>query len=523
MIIAAVRWTVASLAIALIAPTIGCGRIDYVPRARGDAEPDAEPCVLRSPCGGACLDMAPCATPCEAPRTCGGGGTAGVCGAAFFVAASGGSDTNTGLAREQAWATFARAFGDLRPGDALVLLDGTYTEPLAPQLSGTDGAPIRFCSDTDGGAVLDGEGVRTPCEINGGDTTPLSHLTLEGLVCRRSIAESVLVSDAHHITVRRVSAYEAAPSSAAMRAYQVQDSLFEDVAAAGPGDFALHVIATSRVTVRRAYARWESSPTVYGAAIAVSWASDNTLEDCVATAGPSPENHVTGVAVYVASRNVVRGTIAHAEGTGELDLGFGVSSATERTSGNRIVGSAAIRAVTGLFQRSDDDLVVDRLTLVDATEKAISVSPTTEEPKEAGFALRAVIRSSVLLRANEGIVVGGSPYIGTIAHHHNDLFGVTTPYYGTAADPTELAVDPAYDLARYGTGGYAIAPRALATAGAAGGPIGAEILYRHRDGVLTTEPLWPWPMEERILRETGRSVTWQSNGGLFTTLDGVYP
>jgi len=39
---------------------------------------------------------------------------------------------------------------------------------------------------------------------------------------------------------------------------------------------------------------------------------------------------------------------------------------------------------------------------------------------------------------------------------------------------------------------------------------------------LTNKLLWPWPMEERIKNETGYSVTYESGGGLWKTLDGVY-
>jgi hypothetical protein len=36
---------------------------------------------------------------------------------------------------------------------------------------------------------------------------------------------------------------------------------------------------------------------------------------------------------------------------------------------------------------------------------------------------------------------------------------------------------------------------------------GARLTNRYVDGVLTNEPLWPWPMEDRIQAELGISVT----------------
>ena len=53
--------------------------------------------------------------------------------------------------------------------------------------------------------------------------------------------------------------------------------------------------------------------------------------------------------------------------------------------------------------------------------------------------------------------------------------------------------------------------------------MGANILYEYMNGILTNQPLWPWPMEDRIMAETGMSVTWEANGGIWRTLKGVYP
>jgi hypothetical protein len=76
----------------------------------------------------------------------------------------------------------------------------------------------------------------------------------------------------------------------------------------------------------------------------------------------------------------------------------------------------------------------------------------------------------------------------------------------------EQTLTPEWDTATYGDGAYLMRPATLAAAGAAGGPAGAELLYRTVDGVLTTIPLWPWPLEDRILAEDGVSVTWESGG-----------
>lgn len=96
-----------------------------------------------------------------------------------------------------------------------------------------------------------------------------------------------------------------------------------------------------------------------------------------------------------------------------------------------------------------------------------------------------------------------------------------------------LTIAANYDTATYGNGAYLVVPPRLQgvskidgayhikTAGSR--DIGAEVLYRYQNGVLTNIPLWPWPMEDRIFKETGISVTWEKHGGLWKTLKGLYP
>ena len=60
-----------------------------------------------------------------------------------------------------------------------------------------------------------------------------------------------------------------------------------------------------------------------------------------------------------------------------------------------------------------------------------------------------------------------------------------------------MGVHPGYVNATYGYRAYLIRD-----------PFGtgAEVLYRYQDGVLTDVLLWPRPMKDRILRESGTGV-----------------
>lgn len=54
---------------------------------------------------------------------------------------------------------------------------------------------------------------------------------------------------------------------------------------------------------------------------------------------------------------------------------------------------------------------------------------------------------------------------------------------------------------------------------------GARLTNRYIDGVLTNQPLWPWPMEDRIQNELGFSVTQMMTQIIFgtTNLNSIYP
>ena len=46
---------------------------------------------------------------------------------------------------------------------------------------------------------------------------------------------------------------------------------------------------------------------------------------------------------------------------------------------------------------------------------------------------------------------------------------------------------------------------------------GARLTHRYIDGTLTTQSLWPWPMEDRIQAELGISVTDMMTNLIFGT------
>jgi len=140
-----------------------------------------------------------------------------------------------------------------------------------------------------------------------------------------------------------------------------------------------------------------------------------------------------------------------------------------------------------------------------------------------------IFKNSSILNALGGITYYNSiPGFTGLTHKYNSFYNVTPIYLGDASQGVgETTINPFYPTATYSKGAYLFVPPALKGKGENGADIGAEVLYRYQDGVLTNEPLWPWPMEERICNETGISVTYENAGngcmgGLWKTLAGVY-
>lgn len=421
-------------------------------------------------------------------------------GPARFVAPTGGSDANPGT-ETAPWATIAFGLANVASDETLVLLDGVYTELLDVDI---DGRAIRAA--TDGGAIFDGQNAAVPCRISASD------VTVEGVRCRNGMPNAVHVLNASRVTLKRITAHDA-PSSALYRVQLASDVVLEDVAGWGGYSDGYFVVDSARVTLRRCWARWEASGDMYNTLVFITTnTTDAIVENCVlTTSGVSPIGQImVGVNVFspsgVVDRNRLFGNVIY----GIPDWSAVVSSETSRIAGTRFVDTVVMESVGGLFQRSDASFGIERLTAVNlAMRGGFALSAHSTEPKDADFEISGYMRDSVIGRGPRGIDIGDSTYVTSFEHTNNTLFGVDEPFVGIAADPSESVIDLEYDVDRYGRGAYLIR-NSLDT--------GAEVLRRYRDGMLTDEPLWPWPMEERILREAGASVTFESGGGLWKTL-----
>jgi hypothetical protein len=455
-------------------------------------------------------------------------------GESFYITAIGGSDSNSGLSSSQAWATFNYAWSKLKPGDTLILKNGVYYQSLNPTMSGTQAAPITIRSENDGGAIIDGQSQRIPCSITGSETIRYTDLVIEGIKCQNSDKSVFNIWHSDRITVRRVSAYNSGPGNyQVFSLYLANDVLLEDTAASGSGRVLYNNYESARVTLRRCWGRWMSQldhGTGPKLIIQIYGTDDSLIENCVGTMDQNLSDSVEGMAVWAhtyndtADRNRFYGNVVYRL----PNWAYRVSSAQHRIEGNRFINNVSIDNPYGFFQRGDADLRADKITMFSTTNLAFSVQASSGYegyPKDSDYEINGDVRNSIFFSGGTGFSVNSSTYpINSFTNAYNDLHDLVKPYSGETSKGTgEIDVDPMFDVLQYGKGGYLIAPTALKTSGENGTQMGADVRYRYYDGMLTNSTLWPWSMEERIFKETGISVTWESQGGLWKTLDEVYP
>lgn len=411
-------------------------------------------------------------------------------GSNFFLSPNG-NDSHSGRSPDQAWSTFERAWLQLKPGDVLTLLDGVYYQSLSPSITGQPGKPITIRAQNDGQAIIDGQGVRIPVQFP--YTSVSYHFIIEGIVARNSSEHVFYVRGSHNV-LRRVSGYNANTDTNAHIFVVMGDyNLVEDCVAFGTGRKMLLVFQGSHNTIRRCFADWRE------------WDGRN-WHDC----WPWGE----GIELYNASYNIIENAIAYGH-TSRAAISL-LSQGGVASNGNNILGSMAIRS----GMKEDGTPMVWGNTRPQPSEYTC-VAKIYEWPQYmSGF---AVTSSGGILHDNllQDIFASGNARYGLSFHtatsnndlknnrvnratvFNNGLNELTNPFWGpvgTSAMESELANFTGIEqsnIENIWTGSTFTFQNGE----------GARLTNRYVDGVLTTEPLWPWPMEDRIQAELGISVT----------------
>jgi hypothetical protein len=444
--------------------------------------------------------------------------------AATYYVATTGADSNDGSSTAP-WATFSKAMAVLRAGDTLMIKDGTYYQTLTITKSGISASlSLTVRAENDGQAIVDGQGSRGTLVISG-----KSFINVEGIVFANSDADVIRVSGgASYINLRRLSAYNAGVGN--YHLFLIWNShhvLVEDcVASQGAGAnkagrycFLSHAGAHDNI-FRRNYCKYFNHTGGGGPCAAFAnygggydlW--ENNIGDV--SAMPSGCSSCCQYGVYGpgayndTSHNTWKGNVLiGGPHVGQAVL-FGPADAS--TSDWSFTDNVFYGFNSGISQDSSANCRYDNNTLVTS---------------QGGDAMLNVYGGGSTGTATNNSFFTGSTALtvqsgDSLTHKYNKFYNVTRLYSGTTAGTGEGTINPSYNTSVYGAGAYLTIPSALQKQGEGGVDVGAEVLYRYQNGALTNTPLWPWPMEDRILKELGVSVTWEAKGGLWKTMDGVY-
>jgi len=368
-----------------------------------------------------------------------------------------------------------------KPGDTLLLLDGRYTgEPsmLNPPegLKGAPGKPITVKALNDGKVELDGEGRRVPVRLYHN-----AWFILEGFNAHHSSHTVVGVSQSEHNVVRRVCAWEAADGNTLIfGAHHSQHNLFEDCAGWGTArKIFSHSQKGDYTTFRRCWGRWEGSHAV-GPKCTFS-TSYNThhgiLENCIGTWDTRKMKETYVLLGYDGKPFVNKSLEKYSKPRTYTNYGIdqpysvfrgvGTSGVREDKTKTHDKLLGCIAYVTG-SQKFDGG----QLYLWSPTEETVfrDCISFIQGHKKKGYSVSASRAGGLELRD-----------ITSIGAHKSTFDKCATENIYEAETGESL-------VSKYG--------HILRSSNA------ANVWYRYENGKLTNKPLWPWPMNQRIIDAT---------------------
>jgi len=362
-----------------------------------------------------------------------------------------------------------------RPGDTLWLLDGTYTgshSMIAPPegVQGKPGAAITVKALHDGRVTVDGQGKLVPVQIG----REQHWFTIEGLNACRSKRTVVAIAGSH-CTVRRVCAWDAADGNTNVFGnHYCEHTLYEDCAGWG---VARKTYSNSQggnfTTYRRCWGRWEGCHRV-GPKMTYSVyynSYGNTFENCIGT--------------WHAQRMRESHSPIGNDGKPFTNWGRGPKEP-------RHYSSFAVDQPYGIFG-------VDRIDPGKCPTHGFRLlgclAYITAESRVDQFIgmyfQRAYDRGDIVIQDCAAIAGPGSARVLPMRLIRPVLTRFTCL---AAAEPVLTEPSKVSQLVRAAR----IDDLPLGPHGALDAPDGADLWHRYENGVKTDQPLWPWPMNDRI-------------------------
>ena len=344
------------------------------------------------------------------------------------------------------------------PGKTLCLLDGTYTgvdSMIDPpdNLSGTANAPITVRALNDGKVSINGKGVIQPIRLYYNN-----HFILEGFNSYDSSSHVVQVHKSNSNILRRIVAWNA-NKDGNFKVFEVSyshNNLLEDVAGFGTARKTFEPYQTNHTVFRRAWGRWEASFHI----------------------GPKH----TFTLLYNSYNTIIENSIGTWDGKvmngSSPDQTYGIFG-TDRldespNAYSKILGSIAYVTGSDTFHPHTLFWIGTQNFLEYIDNVAYLESGTYSDKKTFWFKSNSGANPVGRTGKNLTSIGGAGVSIGSDVQTNNIEQGTTVNKVSNIFIGTQ----------------------------------GARICKRYVNGVLTDEPLWPWPMNQRIIdamKESGKS------------------
>jgi hypothetical protein len=360
-----------------------------------------------------------------------------------------------------------------RPGKTLCLLDGVYIDSIKPpeNLNGTASARITIKALNDGKVRIDGSGVRTPVALKNND-----YFILEGFDAANACCEAAVInlgSGADNNIVRRVVGWNSYPvgdpsvtngpgNTNIFGIHRNTGNVLEDVAGFG---VARKIFSGSqggnKLTIRRAWSMWNANLRS-GPKMSYTLHYKNT--------GATFENVIGTVDVdNVAMRgNEVRSLY----GTLTMDGGDSdtwCASSKYLGSIGYVIGGQDFPSYTAYASRATD--CIEYKDVVFYRDSTHSSARNIYAAVFDGGAAKTPCRVCDRRFTNVTSVGGATNYFGS------DWTRTNLVTYSTVSAVNSAGANPFQ--ASSGTG--------------------ARMCFRYVNRTLTNTPLWPWPMNQRII------------------------
>lgn len=429
---------------------------------------------------------------------------------AYFISPSG-NDSNTGT-QTSPWKTFRFAIFKLVPGDTLILLDGTYDNsnsglPIFKNINGTAEKPITIKALNERQAHIHNDG--TKVSVSG---TNCSYLIFEGLQASGidnpdsripGTGGAFDFRNSHHLIFKRLLLHHnnRYSNSHLLTLIWVTDSLVEE---SEFYYFHRHAVMTkpgSRNTFRRLYCHsrgygnipggYQNGHGPQGGDVCVSlYPGDNTIvENSIADATTGSVFDIQASGPTPADNNRFLGNIS-------LNTGYGAVIKARPEPGATALGMPKNNTVTnfvaigvekvGIYlrgvrnQRCDHCMLINNLSNAGLVVDVEAVAP--------GDGTYSFFTENSLSISNGGPGFKIAPEIQTWSVVHANSLGNRVNYVPSSGENYDIneSVDPAIGRCRV----WIPDNSPMKGAGTNGKDIGANILYRYQDGILTDVPLW---------------------------------